>query len=277
MKQLTVILFLLLFQLSFAQKAIELSDELKEISGLQYVNDTLLIAHNDGGNSPTLFLLNAEGKIIKRVGVMNVKNTDWEDITFNGHFVFIGDIGNNSNKRKKLNIYRIPWTDVLTKDSVEAKKMSISYAEQTAFPPEKKNMNFDAECLIYSEGNLWIFTKNRTEPFDGISTVYRFKFQENSDVVLKQEFTIKIGTKGWMQDAITGGDFAFGYFYLTSYNRVLKYSFDGDKFNLVKEFKYNDYNQKEAITVITDDLIYVANENYKWLGKQKLYKISLKK
>jgi hypothetical protein len=57
----------------------------------------------------------------------------------------------------------------------------------------------------------------------------------------------------------------------------LKYLFSEGKFTLIKQYKYNEYNQKEAITVIKDDQIFVANEFQKILGKQKLHRISLKK
>ena len=69
---------------TFSQKTITLSEELKEISGIQYINDTLLLAHNDGGNGPMLYLLNPNsGKIIKRVVVKGVEKTYQS-------FVFLG-------------------------------------------------------------------------------------------------------------------------------------------------------------------------------------------
>jgi len=261
-----------------SQKSILLSDELKEISGIQFINDSLLVAHNDGGNGPMLYLLNPNsGKIIKRVVVKGVKNTDWEDIALDGNYLYIGNFGNNENKRKNLSIIRVSWKDALVKDTVNSEFMTFEYGDQKAFPPEKKALNFDTECMVFADGFLWLFTKNRTDPFDGISNVYRVKFQENTHAILKKEYFIKIGSKGWMFDSVTGGDFAYGYFYLTTYNRVLKYLFSEGKFTLVKQYKYNEYNQKEAITVIKDDQIYVANEFQKVLGKQKLYRISLKK
>jgi hypothetical protein len=278
MKNGIIFLFSCFSLLAFSQKSIILSDELKEISGLQYLNDTLLVAHNDGGNAPMIYFLNPNsGKIIKRVILKNTKNVDWEDMALNGNYLYIGDFGNNNNKRKNLTIYRFSWKDALKQDSISTDLMTIAYADQMAFPPENKALNFDAECLAFADGYLWIFTKNRTEPFDGVSNVYRVKFQENTHAVLKKEYSIKIGSKGWMFDSVTGGDFAYGYFYLTTYNRVLKYLFSEGKFTLVKQYKYNEYNQKEAITVIKDDQIYVANEFQKVLGKQKLYRISLKK
>jgi hypothetical protein len=278
MKNGIIFLFSCFSLLAFSQKSIILSDELKEISGLQYLNDTLLVAHNDGGNAPMIYFLNPNsGKIIKRVVLKNTKNVDWEDMALNGNYLYIGDFGNNNNKRKNLTIYRFSWKDALKQDSISTDLMTIAYADQIAFPPENKALNFDAECLAFADGYLWIFTKNRTEPFDGVSNVYRVKFQENTHAVLKKEYSIKIGSKGWMFDSVTGGDFAYGYFYLTTYNRILKYLFSEGKFTLVKQYKYNEYNQKEAITVIKDDQIYVANEFQKVLGKQKLYRISLKK
>lgn len=278
MKNGIIFLFSCFSLLAFSQKSIILSDELKEISGLQYLNDTLLVAHNDGGNAPMIYFLNPNsGKIIKRVILKNTKNVDWEDMALNGNYLYIGDFGNNNNKRKNLTIYRFSWKDALKQDSISTDLMTIAYADQMAFPPENKALNFDAECLAFADGYLWIFTKNRTVPFDGVSNVYRVKFQENTHAVLKKEYSIKIGSKGWMFDSVTGGDFAYGYFYLTTYNRILKYLFSEGKFTLVKQYKYNEYNQKEAITVIKDDQIYVANEFQKVLGKQKLYCISLKK
>lgn len=274
------ILFLLsLFSFfAFSQKTIHLSDELKEISGIQYINDTLIAAHNDGGNEPMLYFLNpTTGTIHKRVVVKGVKNTDWEDIALEGKYLYIGNFGNNKNKRKNLSIIRVSWKDAFVKDTISPDIMTFEYGDQKAFPPPQKALNYDAECMVFADGFLWIFTKNRTEPFDGISAVYRVKFQENTHAVLKKEYSIKIGSKGWMFDSVTGGDFAYGYFYLTTYNRVLKYLFSDGKFTLLKQYKYKEYNQKEAITVIKDDQIYVANEFQKVLGKQKLYRISLKK
>ena len=172
-------LFLLFFANNYAQKYLNLSDELKEISGLQFIKDSLVVAHNDGGNAPEIFLLKPNGQVIKKVHVSNVKNNDWEDITCNSTHIFIADIGNNHNKRQNLQILQISIEDLLTLDTVLAEKMSIQYTEQKAFPPAESERNFDAECLIYAEGHLWIFTKNRTEPFNGISSIYRFKFEAN--------------------------------------------------------------------------------------------------
>ena len=36
----------------------------------------------------------------------NIKNTDWEEISQDKDFIYIGDIGNNSGNRDDLKIYR---------------------------------------------------------------------------------------------------------------------------------------------------------------------------
>ncbi|MCF8433385.1 MAG: hypothetical protein K9G37_02850, partial [Crocinitomicaceae bacterium] len=43
-------------------KKVRLSAELKEISGLEKFNDSLLIAINDSGNSPELFFIDLKGE-----------------------------------------------------------------------------------------------------------------------------------------------------------------------------------------------------------------------
>jgi hypothetical protein len=92
MKKGFVFLFCCFSFFVFSQKSIALSEELKEVSGIQYINDTLLVAHNDGGNGPLLYFLNPNtGIILKRVFVKDVKNTDWEDIALDGKYLFIGD------------------------------------------------------------------------------------------------------------------------------------------------------------------------------------------
>jgi hypothetical protein len=121
--------FLVLFHLfcnfeSDAQKKIrsfKLDDELKEISGLESINDSLFIGHNDGGNDPLLYVMNQEGKILKSCKIYNAKNTDWEDLTKDDKGnLYIADIGNNANKRKKVRILKVELDSVLLLDSVNA-------------------------------------------------------------------------------------------------------------------------------------------------------------
>jgi hypothetical protein len=266
-----------LFSFFSRSQSWKLSDELKEISGLEFLNDSILIAHNDGGNPTELFLLNLKGEIIKKVSVSNVKNVDWEDITSDDEFIYIGDIGNNLNKRKDLKIYRIEKSDLMEKETVNAKSMQISYADQLAFPPDDVHKTFDSECLIAALGDLWIFSKNRTVPFDGICKVYRFKFEAGNEKQISVFTQITIGNSGWQFDSVTAGDFENNKFYLSTYNRWISYELKNNSLEQLHKKNYSEYNQKEALVIDSkSNSLFVANEFNKLLGKQKLKKIKLK-
>jgi hypothetical protein len=275
-KRIISILILSLIPFFNNSQSIFLPTDLNEISGLEILNDSLLIAHNDGGNSNEIYLLNFSGKIIKKIRIANASNIDWEDITSDQEYLFIGDIGNNHNKRKDLKIYRIKKLDLISENSIIAESMNFSYADQQEFPPVDSLKNFDAECLIAAYGDLWIFTKNRTIPFNGICKVYRFHFESNTSPKISIYSKITIGDNSWKFDSVTAGDFAKNKFYLSTYNRWLCYELKEDEFTRVRKSNYSEYNQKEAL-VINENLnyLFVANEYNKLLGKAKLKRIKL--
>ncbi len=269
-------LFILTFVcFNFRAQTYSLSSELNEISGLEVVNDSLLIAHNDSGNSPHLYFIKPNGEIVKKVLISNAKNVDWEDIALDNEYLYIGDIGNNSNKRKDLTIYRIKIDDLFVSDFANADFMRIAYADQKKFPPDENDRNFDSECLIAANGFLWIFTKNNSKPFDGNSKVYRFNFEKDTSLVIPIFSKIDFGNDGYYFDTPTAGDFQKDTFYFSTYNRYLTYDLNGTNFNLLKVKKYAKYNQKEALTV-KDSTIWVANEYNKLFGGAKLNRMRLK-
>jgi hypothetical protein len=265
-----------LFSKSFRAQTYSLSSELKEISGLEVVNDTLLVAHNDGGNSPHLYLLNLQGKEVKKVLVSNAINTDWEDLAADDKYLYVGDFGNNRNNRKDLRIYRVKIEELLKSNEVFADEMRISFANQKSFPPPEKDRNFDSECLIFAHGDLWIFSKNNSVPFNGNANVYRFKFEKDLSVQLPVFTTIYLGNRGYYFDTPTAGDFQHDKFYLLTYNRWMSFQLEGSNFKLLQKKKFSEYNQKEALTIKGNSL-WIANEYNKLLGVQKIKRIPLKK
>jgi hypothetical protein len=270
-----IVLFLSLFQLPCQSQTYNLSSELKEISGLELIADSILVAVNDGGNSAHLFLLNQKGKIMKKVLISNASNVDWEDIAADNEFIYIADIGNNLNKRKDLRIYRVRIKELLELETVKADEMLISYSDQNAFPPTKARQNFDSECLISAYGDLWIFSKNNSDPFDGYTQIYRFNFSKDTSLNMPVFSKIYFGNRGYYFDTPTAGDFQNGRFYLSTYNRWVILELKGNEFVLLKKKKFAEYNQKEALT-INGSLIWVANEYNKLSGGPKLKRIKLK-
>ncbi len=267
-----LILFLLMSGSLFAQKSkFTLPKELHEISGLAVYNDSVLFAHNDGGDDPKVYVLSLKGKLLHTCLIANVKNNDWEDIELDefGN-LFIADFGNNKNNRKNLQILKVNAAEIIKKDTVFAKIINISYPNQIKHPPLKQNKSFDAESLIYHDHNLWIFSKCNNNPYNGKSYVYKLPVCEGclSNVVLFD--SIVPGKRGWIVDSYTAGTYFNGTYYLSTYNRLIGYHLMESSFK--QEFKkvYPKFNQKEAIAFASNGDLYVANEKHKILGSAKL-------
>ena len=139
-------------------KTIRLPAILTEVSGLWVASPDSLWWHNDGGHSPTLYCTDPSGKIIDKISFKTIKNNDWEDMTVDDHGrIFIGDFGNNSNRRDDLKIY-IYDTRKRAIDSIQ-----FRYAEQTAFPPDRRFQVFDMEAFFYHQDSLHLFSKNKAK------------------------------------------------------------------------------------------------------------------
>ena len=134
-----------------------LNDSIQETSALNFFNGKLFTL-NDSGNTAELFEIDsASGKILN-VLKTGLKNKDWEALTNDGKYFYIGDFGNNAGTRKDLNIYKIPFKhDSLKTDSI--RKISFYYPEQKEFTPKNINNNFDAESMIFLDGKVHVFTK----------------------------------------------------------------------------------------------------------------------
>lgn len=272
-----LVLFLLFFNFeSDAQKKIKsfkLADELKEISGLESINDSLFIGHNDGGNQPLLYLMNQEGKILKSCKIYNAKNTDWEDLAKDDKGnLYIADIGNNANKRKKVRILKVDLDSVLLSDSVNASVYSFNYPDQTEFPPSNSQLHYDAESISFFKDSLWIFTKCRSIPFDGRSKVYAIHPSDLSHGNWEVKGEIIPGTKSWKYDSFTASTVYLDTFYTITYNKLILWKRTKNSFQLVKKRRFLKYNQRESLAITPSGSIFIANEGHWLLGKQRLTK-----
>lgn len=134
-----------------------LSDSLRESSGLTNF-DGKLFSFNDSGNSSEIFEIKPGSPHIEKTFQTGLANIDWEAITNDGKDFYIGEFGNNLGTRKDLKVYQIPFrNDSLVVDSI--KTIPFFYPEQTDFTPKNINNNFDAEAMIFMDGNIHLFTK----------------------------------------------------------------------------------------------------------------------
>lgn len=136
----------------------QLPDEVFETSGLIFFNESL-ITHNDSGNEPILYELDTLNLSIKRrITISNVDNIDWEAITQDEEYIYIGDFGNNLGTRVDLAIHRISKEDFISFDAVEATSINFSYEDQEDFT-NNGNSDWDAEAFFILNNQFVILTK----------------------------------------------------------------------------------------------------------------------
>ena len=104
------------------------------------------------------YVLFRKGDIKESLKIDHAKNQDWEDLTMDiAGNLYIGDFGNNANKRKDLVIYKIPKEE-MDKKEPNADKIEFKYPQQKDFPPRKDSLYFDTEGFFHLNDYLYIFT-----------------------------------------------------------------------------------------------------------------------
>jgi hypothetical protein len=94
--------------------------------------------------------------------VANAVNVDREDITIEGSWLCIGDVGSNSGDRANLRDLRVALDPVLDPlvTTVSVATIDFTYDLQTSFTPALNNTDRDCEALIAFNDSLWLFSKN---------------------------------------------------------------------------------------------------------------------
>ncbi len=251
---------------------------LSEVSGIDMAQDSSLWVLEDNGNADKLYQITREAQVVSVFKVDNAKNRDWEDLTISkeGTF-FIGDFGNNNNNRKDLVVYKIASHE-LEKKQPKAEKLRFRYPEQKEFPPKSKALLFDAEGFFHWEGHLYIFTKNRSRPYNGKTLIYRL-----SDKKEKQKAQL-LGSLILCEDqghcSVTGADISedgktialigYGRIYLLS-----DFSFPNLNEATVTTIDLAYETQIESVCFVNDSTLLIADEQSKTKGRN-LYTYHLK-
>lgn len=136
-----------------------LDSSLQESSGLVNWNNSIW-THNDNSDINLYSLDTLDGSILQTFSMTGVVNTDWEEISQDSNYFYIGDFGNNVNgNRTDLRILRIEKNSVLINNPV-IDTINFSYADQTNFNPTgPNNTDFDCEAFVVSNDSIYLFTK----------------------------------------------------------------------------------------------------------------------
>jgi hypothetical protein len=283
MKLLFLFCFLLLPVLASAQTITirqigSLPAVLGETSGLEISGANLIWSHNDSGGEPVLYGVDTLGNVVRSITISNATNADWEDITRDDDGnMYIGDFGNNENKRQNLHIYKIPDPATITGNTVTAQVINFKYADQTAFPPADVQKNYDLEAMVYFNDSLFLFTKNRTIPFDGFTRLYKLPVTPGT---FTATFVDRFFTgNDPLTSQITAADVSPDKkrLVLLSYGNIYCFSnFQGSQFfkGQLTRLSFNGVTQKEGICFVDNCKVYISDEEAFGFGR-KLYQYDI--
>jgi hypothetical protein len=172
------------------------TDLIREASGIvasrRYPG--VLWVHNDSGDGARLYALDTKGKLLGVCTVTGARARDWEDIAIGPgpvakqHYLYIGDIGDNSGKYASVRIYRVPEPKV---------DRSAPFGRMHTEPVETMELTYpdkarDAETLLVDPqtGDLCVISKR-----DLFSKVYWAPYPQStaSRIVMKHVATLPWG------------------------------------------------------------------------------------
>ncbi len=240
-----------------------LSEELKETSGLIYFDD-YLYTHNDNSDIHLYKIEPKTGTIVQRIPLTSTKNYDWEAITQDEVYFYIGDFGNNgTGTRSNLTIYKILKKSLAYVPEIEM--ITFDYEGRKPQKTQKSNgTNYDCEGFIALGDSLFLFTKEwQAEQ----STLYTLP-KKSGNYLAKKRHTYPV--KGLITDAtyhkkldkviLTGYSSTLQPFLYT----ILNFSNINPSFHRTNRYKLGlPFHQIEGITFAPNNLIYCSNEQFK--------------
>lgn len=257
----------------------ELPKKLDENSGIVSYNTNTIWVIEDNGNEDIIYKVDFQGKIRKELQVKKAENDDWEDLTKDkdGN-LYIGDFGNNNNDRKNLVIYKLPNPEKEKGNKIASQKIEFHYPEQKKFPPKKNGRFYDAEAFFHYKNHLYIFTKDRSKPFNGRSFIYRLPdIKGNYEAILVGEITT-CSNPDYCQ--VTSADISpdgktiilLGYSKLWN---ITNFNLDSISKGDIEEIDLGMGSQLESICFINNDTLLLSNErNFKNGGNLYSYTLS---
>lgn len=255
----------------------ELPSSISETSGLAIGPDGKIWSHNDSGHGPYLMQIDTTGNVPEFKKIIYSSNFDWEDLATDSHGnVYIGDIGNNENIRKKLIVYKVSLYD--TSKRVNAEAINFTYEDQKEFPPPAEKLNFDAEAMIFHRDSLYIFTKNRTQPYNGIVKVYRIPSVPGT-YEAKLVDSLQLGQGPMLDNWITGADISPDgkTLALLSHRKIWLIQCFGSAFSdgEVTELTLDTFSQKEGVVFSGNSKLYISDERFKKVLGGYIYELNI--
>ncbi|MDP1727006.1 MAG: T9SS type A sorting domain-containing protein [Bacteroidota bacterium] len=260
-------------------KICDLPADLAETSGLTTIGINQFLSHTDSGNEPKVMVFDSLGVIKRKIKLYNATNIDWEDLTKdkNGN-IYVGDFGNNNSDRNNLRIYIIPDPKTITKDSTPAGILSFTYSDQKAFPPAAAYQNYDMEAFFWFNDSLYLFSKNRTTPYNGYTKCYQMPARTGV-LTAKLIDSFYTGNGTYLNYSVTGAaiNSTGNKVVLLGYDKCWIFSgFTGRNFfkGKVTTYPFNSLTQKEAVYFESDLKLMITQEN-SIFGNAGMFRVNL--
>ncbi|HBE41823.1 MAG TPA: hypothetical protein DDW27_11585 [Bacteroidales bacterium] len=259
--------------------SLNLDAEISETSGLIF-RDNMFWTHNDNTDINLYALDTLYGKVIRPYPLTGLTNTDWEEITQDENYIYIGDFGNNSGNRTDLKVYRVARQSI-PGNTLQFDSICFSYPEQVDFDSESYDSDFDCEAFIVSGDSLYLFTKCWAS---NTTTLYSVpKSPGTWDAKMRSSLNVN----GLITGAVYIGEKRV--IVLTGYSEKLKpflymlYDFTGTGFfdgNKRKIDLLLPYHQVEAITTTSGTRFFITNEAFSYepliKNRQKIHLVDLR-
>lgn len=226
-----------------------INNAIKEASAAEITPQSKLIwTIEDAGNDSNLYGLDSSGKIIKQIAITNASNIDWEDLTSDKEGnIYIGDFGNNNEKRKHFRILKVNHKD-LNNETAEA--------EIIDFTVPKKKYSKDFEAFFLYNDAFYIFSKE-TKKFITLKVP---NSPGKHEAILKSDFNLN-----GKNNKITSADISDDgkSIVLLNHDKVWKITdFSNDDFfsGAIEELQFDHDSQKEGICFKNNNTIYITDE-----------------
>jgi len=212
-----------------------------------------------------LYGLNPEtGEISREYLLIGVENTDWEEISQDGEFIYIGDIGNNrSGNRTDLHILRIDKGS-LQSGSPLIDTIWFSYGDQVDFIAQTANQTeYDCEAFVVTQDSIYLFTKQWLTSYTSLYAIPK----SPGSFVARKRGTLNI------QGLVSGASYfeSDRLLVLCGYNSFLNpflyllYDYSGDHFFSGNKRKINlllPFTQVEGLASPDGLLYHISNETF---------------
>ncbi|HEX8693931.1 MAG TPA: hypothetical protein VF746_16025 [Longimicrobium sp.] len=144
-------------------KEVTLPDAADETSGLAASRRHAGVywTHDDSGNQPVVFAVDASGQNLAAVQVTGATNRDWEDAALGpcpgGDCLYLADTGNNDGDDDVVALWRVPEPAPTDRESAPAERFTARFPQGSP----------DTEALfVLPGGEVYLVTKGTRDPIE---------------------------------------------------------------------------------------------------------------